>query len=128
MRCKILVFLTFVWEFAISDPLEIMKRSLRLFLLLFVAVISFGAELGFAQEPSAPQQDTTIPVRRRRTDYGLVKNIAVMPYATLSYNLQSGQAFPKSAQGVGYGFGIAFDFAPDHQPLGLYVDFAYQDM
>lgn len=58
----------------------------------------------------------------------LVKKIGVMPYITLSYNLQSGQAFPKSATGVGYGFGIAFDFAPEKQPLGLYVDFAYQDM
>jgi hypothetical protein len=51
-----------------------------------------------------------------------------MPYATLSYNIQSGEAFPKSAQGLGYGFGIAFDLSEEKQPLGVYFDFAYQDM
>lgn len=63
-----------------------------------------------------------------REDIGVVKKLTVMPYVTISYNLQSGQAFPKSAQGVGYGFGIAFDFTEDKQPLGAYFDFAYQDM
>lgn len=95
------------------------------FLMMSVIVL---AELAHAQGPATPTEDTLTPLQRRRQDIALVKKINVMPYATVSYNLQSGQAFPKSANGVGYGLGLAFDFAPDRQALGLYVDFAYQDM
>ncbi len=79
---------------------------------------------------SAPAQtkDTAVSKRVLREDVGIVKSITVMPYATISYNLQSGEAFPKSAQGVGYGFGLAFDLSEDKQPIGAYFDFAYQDM
>ena len=76
----------------------------------------------------AQQADTTKRKRVARQDVGIVKSLTVMPYATISYNLQSGQAFPKSAQGVGYGFGLAFDLTEDKQPIGAYFDFAYQDM
>jgi len=73
-------------------------------------------------------QDTTAHKRLPREEIGIVKHLTVMPYATISYNLQSGQAFPKSAQGVGYGFGLAFDLTEEKQPVGAYFDFAYQDM
>ncbi len=75
----------------------------------------------------AQKSDTT---RKRipREEIGIVKKLTVMPYATISYNIQSGQAFPKSAQGIGYGFGLAFDLTEDKQPVGAYFDFAYQDM
>jgi len=86
-----------------------------------------GAEV-FAQAKEHADTTAISSFDRAHQETGLVRKIGVMPYVTLSYNLQSGQAFPKSATGVGYGFGIAFDFAPDKQPLGLYVDFAYQDM
>jgi hypothetical protein len=91
------------------------------------------ASVFYSHNASAQAKDTTtdknVPsLKQRRQDLGIVKAMAVMPYATVSYNLQSGQAFPKSANGVGYGFGVAFDFAPDKQPIGFYLDFAYQDM
>lgn len=86
------------------------------------------ADVALAQGPATPASDTLTALQRRRKEIALVNKIGVMPYATLSYNLQSGQAFPKSASGVGYGVGVAFDFAPERQALGLYVDFAYQDM
>jgi hypothetical protein len=101
----------------------LLSLGCALMVILFVC-----ADSVYAQGPATPAEDTLSPIQRRRQEMALVKKIAVMPYATLSYNLQSGQAFPKSASGIGYGVGIAFDLAPDHQPLGLYVDFAYQDM
>ncbi len=87
-----------------------------------------GGEV-FAQGPSTPTADSAKTAKRKRiSELQMIPTLAVMPYATISYNFQSGQAFPKAAQGVGYGFGLAFDFAPEKQPLGLYLDFAYQDM
>ncbi|HYM19867.1 MAG TPA: hypothetical protein VEW28_02570 [Candidatus Kapabacteria bacterium] len=107
-----------------------MKKLLRYLFVIVLVAVAGTSDTAFAQGPAVPSaQDTSMnSVTKRRQDMGIVKSLAVMPYATLSYNLQSGQAFPKSAQGVGYGFGIAFDFAPDRQPVGFYLDFAYQDM
>jgi hypothetical protein len=78
---------------------------------------------GFAQT-----KDSSVRKRVPREDIGFVKTLTVMPYATVSFNIQSGQAFPKAAQGLGYGFGLAFDLTEDKQPVGAYFDFAYQDM
>jgi hypothetical protein len=77
---------------------------------------------------AAQTKDSTVRKRVPREEVGIVKSLTIMPYATISYNLQSGQAFPKSAQGIGYGFGLAFDLTEEKQPLGAYFDFAYQDM
>ncbi|MBS1903782.1 MAG: hypothetical protein JSS75_08775 [Bacteroidetes bacterium] len=110
-----------------------MQHRLRRIILPLACVLAsltivFG-DTAYAQGPATPTvHDTASSIQKRRQDMALVRKLGVMPYATLSYNLQSGQAFPKSAAGVGYGLGIAFDFAPDRQPLGLYIDFAYQDM
>jgi hypothetical protein len=76
----------------------------------------------------AQTRDSSGSKRIPREDIGIVKSLTVMPYATISYNLQSGQAFPKGAQGLGYGFGLAFDLTEEKQPVGAYFDFAYQDM
>ncbi len=76
----------------------------------------------------AQTKDSSAHKKVLREDVGIVKSLTVMPYATISYNIQSGQAFPKSAQGIGYGFGIAFDLTEEKQPVGAYFDFAYQDM
>jgi hypothetical protein len=94
----------------------------RNFLFAFLAISCIGASV-FAQTT-----DTTVRRRILRDDIGIYKKLTVMPYATLSYNLQSGQAFPKNAQGLGYGFGLAVDLTQDTQKLGLYFDLAYQDM
>ena len=59
---------------------------------------------------------------------GLVENVFFMPYITGSYNLHSGKAFEKSASGIGYGLGIAFDLTKDGQKSGFYFDIAFQDM
>lgn len=58
----------------------------------------------------------------------VVNKLTVYPYATISLNYHSGQAFPKSATGIGYGLGLAFDLTEDKQPIGFYFDIAYQDM
>ncbi len=97
-----------------------MKRN-----LLFVISLVFFATEVFAQTPTIG--DTTQRAKRPLPD-GIVKKVTIMPYATISANFQSGQAFPKSAQGIGYGFGIAFDMTEEKQPLGFYFDLAYQDM
>jgi hypothetical protein len=76
----------------------------------------------------AQTKDTTAKKRIPREEIGIVKSLTVMPYATISLNLQSGQAFPKGAMGIGYGFGLAFDLTEEKQPVGAYFDFAYQDM
>jgi len=91
-------------------------------LLAAVGILMFTSSL-FAQT-----KDSTVHKRVPREDVGIVKSLTVMPYATISYNIQSGQAFPKNAQGIGYGFGIAFDLTEEKQPVGAYFDFAYQDM
>src|SRR5882724_2896291 len=57
----------------------------------------------------------------------LVDSVYFMPYITGSANFHSGDAFPKSATGLGYGFGLAFDLTKDGQKLGAYFDFAFQD-
>ncbi len=111
---------------------DLSKKAFAVVLVMgLISLVQIGTAL--AQAPTtpsgmSPRDSANEDNRRRRADLALVKSIAVMPYVTLSYNLQSGQAFSKGAQGVGYGFGLAFDLAPDKQPLGLYVDFAYQDM
>jgi len=58
----------------------------------------------------------------------LVDSVYFMPYITGSANFHSGEAFPKGATGLGYGFGLAFDLTKDGQRLGAYFDFAFQDM
>ncbi|MEI8134329.1 MAG: hypothetical protein WCH46_04515 [bacterium] len=98
------------------------KRSDIFSLIALLAIV-------LCVSPAFSQSRDSVPRRRvLREDLGPVKKLTIMPYATLSYNLQSGQAFPKNAQGVGYGFGLAFDLTEDRQPLGAYFDFAYQDM
>ena len=92
--------------------------------ILFFAGVLVAVFLG----KSVAQTADTTHKRVLREDIGVVKKVTVMPYATISYNLQSGEAFPKSAGGIGYGFGISFDLTQDKQPLGFYFDFAYQDM
>ena len=94
----------------------------------YLIFISAFCALSGSSVFSQTMQDTVRGKKIPKEDIGFVKKITVMPYVTISYNLQSGQAFPKSAQGVGYGFGLAFDFTEDRQPLGAYFDFAYQDM
>jgi hypothetical protein len=102
---------------------NLFHRSLSVTIcILFLSACSSS----FAQtDTTFKKQNTT---RRIPKDSGIVKKLTVMPYATISYNLQSGQAFPRNASGIGYGFGLAFDLTEDKQPLGAYFDFAYQDM
>jgi hypothetical protein len=99
------------------------NRTPHLNFLCSIALIALLGTPVFGQT-----KDTVVSKRISREDIGIVKSMTIMPYATLSFNLQSGQAFPKSAQGVGYGFGLAFDLTEDKQPIGAYFDFAYQDM
>lgn len=94
--------------------------------IFIVFVIAFVSSNGFSQTPTS-SGDTTV-IRKRPLPEGIVKTVTIMPYATISANFQSGQAFPKSAQGIGYGFGIAFDMTEEKQPLGFYFNLAYQDM
>ncbi|MEP7233870.1 MAG: hypothetical protein ABI778_01120 [Ignavibacteriota bacterium] len=98
------------------------RKLFRYFLAAFILAI-FAASSIHAQTT-----DSTRSKRKLREELGIVKSITVMPYATLSFNLQSGQAFPKGAQGIGYGFGLAFDLTEEKQAVGAYFDFAYQDM
>jgi hypothetical protein len=58
----------------------------------------------------------------------LFDNIYMMPFITVSYNIQSGKAFPLAAHGIGYGVGCAFDLTVDGQKAGWYFDFSWQDM
>ena len=82
----------------------------------------------FCASASAQITDTSGAKKVVRKETGLVKKLTLMPYVTGSFNLQSGEAFPKAAQGLGFGFGVAVDLTEDRQPLGAYIDFAYQDM
>ena len=88
-----------------------MKHTL-FFLISFVLIASGVV----AQTPTT--SDTTQKAKRKLPE-GIVKKVTIMPYATISANFQSGQAFPKSAQGIGYGFGIAFDMTEEKQPIGF---------
>lgn len=72
--------------------------------------------------------DSRSKVKRLPPVEGLVENVYFLPYVTGSLNLQSGKVFLKSATGIGYGFGVAFDMTKDGQKTGFYFDFAYQDM
>ena len=93
----------------------------RSFVLIFVFML--GGSALFAQT------DTTGGRKVLRQPVKAVANkVTVYPYATISLNYHSGQAFPKSATGIGYGFGLAFDLTEDKQPIGFYFDIAYQDM
>jgi hypothetical protein len=58
----------------------------------------------------------------------LVNNVTFMPYITGSANFHSGTVFPKSASGIGFGGGFAFDLTDSGQKIGAYFDLAYQDM
>lgn len=78
--------------------------------------------------PAFAQTDTVTARRRLPPVEGLVKNVFFMPYITGSMNLHSGRAFSKSATGIGYGFGVAFDLTEDGQKTGFYFDMAFQDM
>jgi hypothetical protein len=71
---------------------------------------------------------TTQADQKKAAGWTLVDSVHFMPYLTMSANFHSGEAFPKSATGIGYGFGLAFDLTKDGQKLGAYFDFAYQDM
>lgn len=97
--------------------------TLRKHLIIFIALLLTTA--AFAQSAAVDSSGGRKVLRR---DIGVVKKVTVYPYLTLSGNFQSGQAFPKSANGIGYGFGLAFDLTEDKQPYGLYFDLAYQDM
>ena len=94
-------------------------------IIVFAAIV-FTAAASFGQNGAGADSNGGRKVLRR--DIGVVKKVTVYPYLTLSGNFQSGQAFPKSASGIGYGFGLAFDLTEDKQPYGLYFDLAYQDM
>ena len=99
-------------------------RHLPRIWLLSAALIFLCASDALMAQP----KDSSVHKKVLREDVGLVKSLTVMPYASISFNIQSGQAFPKSAQGLGYGFGLAFDLTEEKQPVGAYFDFAYQDM
>ncbi|MFI5264388.1 MAG: hypothetical protein ACHQM6_07730, partial [Candidatus Kapaibacterium sp.] len=90
-------------------------RTLHRNIFYTIVLLAFSCSSVFAQA-----KDSTGSKKRLREDIGIVKSLTVMPYATISFNLQSGQAFPKSAQGIGYGFGLAFDLTEDKQPVGVY--------
>jgi hypothetical protein len=92
--------------------------------LIILVVVLFSAQSTLAQT------DTTKKGRRvlREPVPAVASKVTVYPYATISLNYHSGQAFPKSATGIGYGFGLAFDLTEDKQPIGVYFDIAYQDM
>lgn len=107
-----------------TPPITLRRKRYMNLIVLSVLLFSFC----FDGTVFAQSKDSTIRKKVPRTDVGVVKSLTVMPYATISYNFHSGQAFPKGAQGVGYGFGIAFDLTEEKQPLGAYFDFAYQDM
>jgi hypothetical protein len=96
----------------------------HILLFCFLTVLT---QFVYAQTPSVPPRDSGKTVERVQTPT-VVRKVAIFPYATISANFQSGQAFPKSAQGIGYGFGIAFDLTEEKQPMGFYFDLAYQDM
>jgi hypothetical protein len=94
---------------------------------LLCALVTFPCLL------KAQSSDTTVwkggtKVERIRPPQGIVENVFFMPYVTGSMNLHSGQAFPKTANGTGYGFGVAFDLTKDGQKSGFYFDFAFQNM
>lgn len=91
--------------------------SLKQFVVALTVLAS--AAVGYAQGEKVERMP---PVK------GLVENVFFMPYITGNYNLHSGKAFEKSAAGIGYGFGIAFDLTKDGQKSGFYFDIAFQDM
>jgi hypothetical protein len=93
-----------------------MTRSSHLLILL----ICIAPSLIFAQAETKVER--LPPVK------GLVENMFFMPYITGNYNMHSGKAFPKSASGMGYGFGVAIDLTKDGQKSGFYFDIAFQDM
>ncbi len=87
-----------------------------------MGVLDASAQSEAVDTSSAPRR------RVRKLPDGIAKRVSIYPYLTLNANFQSGQAFPKAAQGIGYGFGVAFDMTEPKQPMGFYFDFAYQDM
>jgi hypothetical protein len=91
-----------------------MKRLclILVLLMLFTSVTSAQQGKGNVQPPAET----------------LFDNVYMMPFVTVSYNIQSGKAFPLSAHGIGYGIGCAFDLTVDGQKAGWYFDFAWQDM
>lgn len=88
-------------------------RVVLIALMCFVALPVFGQQPGTGVPPQVPT---------------LVKELHIMPYITASYNTFSGKAFPIAAHGVGFGAGLAFDLTSAEQRLGVYFDFAFQDM
>ena len=90
---------------------------------MIIALTVVSASLVHAQtDTSGGRKVLRAPVKT------VANKVTVYPYATISLNYHSGQAFPKSATGLGYGFGIAFDLTEDKQAVGFYFDIAYQDM
>lgn len=90
--------------------------------VVFFFIIAAGSSLLAQTDTSGERKVMRKPVPV------VAPKVTIYPYATISLNYQSGQAFPKSATGIGYGFGLAFDLTEDKQPVGLYFDLAYQDM
>jgi hypothetical protein len=95
---------------------------MRTSFFLIILLVFGGAQLFAQTDTSGGRKVLRQPVN------AVANKVTVYPYATVSLNYHSGQAFPKSATGVGYGFGLAFDLTEDKQPFGLYFDIAYQDM
>jgi hypothetical protein len=99
-----------------------MNTLARLLILLILGVLSVTPLRAQTQGGAKTKVKPLPPVE------GLVKNVYFLPYLTGSLNLQSGKVFLRSATGIGYGFGVAFDLTEDGQKTGFYFDFAYQDM
>ncbi len=98
-------------------------QSLLASAFLFIVTCSFTIlTCGLTAQAQSPTGQRMAPV------HTLVDSVHFMPYLTLSANFHSGEAFPKSASGLGGGFGLAFDMTNDGQKLGAYFDFAFQDM
>lgn len=92
-----------------------MKNYLRI--LLILCVCAFAGNL-YAQETRVT----------KKVPKDSVETVHVMPYVTGSLNLHSGQAFAKSASGIGFGAGFELDFTPEKSKYGFLFDFAFQDM
>lgn len=94
----------------------------------FTCRIAYIAIAMISLMPSLLQAQGETRIERLPPVTGIVENMFFMPYITGNYNMHSGKAFPKSASGMGFGFGVALDFTKDKQKSGFYFDIAFQDM